>query len=386
MQKLKEADIPKIETPAADEEQEEEEEEEKEPENSSSSEEEEEATEEKDGSEVVTEDDEASTEEEEVTTEEKDEPEVFGEDGAATEEEVTTEEKEKEEIVAVTEEEIISDPEDEPEVAVDDGGSVVTPVVSGETDSVEEYAVQDEAKTDEPEDFSIKLLEIFECASLETVQKIVAPSIDMLPSAVQDMLPDMGDVKKSVDVEYYDDAFATKFLDDILNVGYALVYHQPTDEEENFMGRSVTMIMKRGVCSAEELAPPMLEFKTMGGGKDNQVETRSIALSDLHSISMSPNAEEMKEDVDCDDEEKEELQCHFTMTTNDGGIYIFEALSSNESRRLVHGMKNICARMSKQMISGDDRLLAEFYEKEKESEEIKLSPEEAMMRLSLTFL
>ena len=152
------------------------------------------------------------------------------------------------------------------------------------------------------------------------------------------------------------------------------------------MGRSVTMIMKRGVCSAEELAPPMLEFKTMGGGKDNQVETRSIALSDLHSISMSPNAEEMKEDVDCDDEEKEELQCHFTMTTNDGGIYIFEALSSNESRRLVHGMKNICARMSKQMISGDDRILAEFYEKEKESEEIKLSPQEAMMRLSLTFL
>ena len=132
------------------------------------------------------------------------------------------------------------------------------------------------------------------------------------------------------------------------------------------------------MTTPEEGAPPRVRLVD-DDDDDEEEEEEEASVSDVSENEDSSEEED-------DDEEKEELQCHFTMTTNDGGIYIFEALSSNESRRLVHGMKNICARMSKQMISGDDRLLAEFYEKVKESEEIKLSPEEAMMRLSLTFL
>ena len=175
-----------------------------------------------------------------------------------------------------------------------------------------------------------------------------------------------------------------------MNVGFALVYHQPTDDGEDWIGRSVTLVLRPGICNVQQVVPPMLEFTTMGGGKGNEVETRVVKLLDIHSIATSPNAEEMRDDMEDGEEEAggeadDDLQCFFTITTKDGEVHVMEAITPDESQRLVTGIKNLSARLSKQLIAGDARLLTDFYDNQGEPEEIQFSPEEAMIRLSHSF-
>jgi hypothetical protein len=175
-------------------------------------------------------------------------------------------------------------------------------------------------------------------------------------------------------------------------VGYALVYHQPISDGEDWVGRSVTLVLRPGICNDQEIVQPKLEFATMGGGKRNEVETRSVGLLDIHSIATSPNAEEMRDDMEDNDNNEEadddddELQCFFTMTTTDGEVHVLEVITPDESRRLVVGIKNLSARLSSQLIAGDPRALADFYDNQREPLEIRFSPDEAMVRLSHSFL
>lgn len=181
----------------------------------------------------------------------------------------------------------------------------------------------------------------------------------------------------------------------MLNVGFALVHHQAVDDDD-WIGRTVTMVLKPGVCNAVHVMAPRLEWSTMGGGTQTSIETRFVSLLNIHSVTTSQDvADEMKEDAefDLDDDDQvhgnkadDDMDCYFTITTNDSGdVYVFEALSTDECQRLVVGIKNLSARLSNLLISGDERVLREFYDSYGEAEDIKFSSDEAMVRLSHSF-
>ena len=87
-----------------------------------------------------------------------------------------------------------------------------------------------------------------------------------------------------------------------------------------------------------------------------------------------------------DEEENEDLQCLFSLTTKQGQIYVMEAITADESQRLVAGVKNLSSSLSRQLIAGDVNVLADFFDNAQEPDEIRLSEEEAMLRVSHALL
>ena len=167
-------------------------------------------------------------------------------------------------------------------------------------------------------------------------------------------------------------------------------------EEGDWVGRSVTLILRPGICNRLQVQAPYLEWVTMGGGLNNVVESTALSLLDIHSVSTS-NAEDMKfrgdgedqKDEDAstgDQEENEDLQCLFSLTTKQGQIYVMEAITADESQRLVAGVKNLSSSLSRQLIAGDVNVLADFFDNAQEPDEIRLSEEEAMLRVSHALL
>ena len=163
------------------------------------------------------------------------------------------------------------------------------------------------------------------------------------------------------------------------------------------MGRSVTLILRPGICNRIQVQAPYLEWVTMGGGLNNVVEATALSLLDIHSVSTSSaedveirvEGEDKKDDDDmsqCDQEEKEDLQCLFSLTTKQGQIYVMEAITADESQRLVAGVKNLASGLSRQLIAGDANVLADFFDNAQEPDEIRLSEEEAMLRVSHALL
>jgi hypothetical protein len=66
-------------------------------------------------------------------------------------------------------------------------------------------------------------------------------------------------------------------------------------------------------------------------------------------------------------------------------VHVFETTATEESDRLVNGIKNLVARLSAQLISGDVKAFGDFYNNSTEPGEMKFTPEEAMVRLSHSF-
>jgi hypothetical protein len=177
----------------------------------------------------------------------------------------------------------------------------------------------------------------------------------------------------------------------LLNVGFALVSHQPpTEEQQDWVGRSVTMLLRPGICNTTTNVPPKLEWSTLGGGMAARVETKSVALLKIHSVTNSPNNKnkEGRDDDNNNEAEEQERNCFFTLTTTEGEVHVFETIATEESDRLVSGIKNLVARLSTQLISGDTNAFADFYNNNSnsgESDAIQFTPEEAMLRLSHSF-
>jgi hypothetical protein len=142
------------------------------------------------------------------------------------------------------------------------------------------------------------------------------------------------------------------------------------------------VILRPGTCNAFEVVPPKLEWSTMGGGTQNSTVTKSVSLLKIHSLAVS-NSEETREDDDDDDDE--DLLCFFTLTTSEGDVHIFEAITADESHRIVIGIKNVAARFSNQLIAGDTRAFTDFYDNYGGAKDVRFTPEEAMGRLSHSF-
>lgn len=178
--------------------------------------------------------------------------------------------------------------------------------------------------------------------------------------------------------------FYINTIQELHKMGFALVYHQPAFEHQgDWQGRSVTLLYKPGVCNAVEISQPTIEWSTLGGGKQPNILTRSIELMDIHSIIVS-TSDDVKGKMDSND--GEDIQCFFTVTTKSGDVHVFEALSKEESHRLVIGIKNLTGRFSKLMVAGDERVLTEYFDIKSNPAELQLVTEQAMIVLSHTFL
>ncbi|KAL3915399.1 MAG: hypothetical protein SGILL_005676, partial [Bacillariaceae sp.] len=183
----------------------------------------------------------------------------------------------------------------------------------------------------------------------------------------------------------YNDLFAVQFLNELLNEGFTLLHHVAVDEDEDWIGRTVNLNFKPGVCTAKKIVGPAVQWTTMGGGKEvNGVETESVALFEIDAITVSNISSEM--DPISNQEYEDELDCFFSITSKHGDVYMFEALSSEEAHKIVSGIRNISFRMSSQVIGGDSKAVADFFDNSQEPEETHLRKNAAMLKISNAYL
>ena len=193
------------------------------------------------------------------------------------------------------------------------------------------------------------------------------------------------------------------------NVGYTLIYHIAVDED-SWVGRTVSLVFRPGMCNSEKIVQPVIEWNTMAGGKSNTSDTKSVRLLNIDSIAPS-NAHEGEEGYSLPIPAKpptnpkndvsigmcnlqfppvspgEEFDCFFTITSQDGEIHLFEALNSEDSMRIVAGIRYSAQRLSRSLIEGDANvLLSDYYDNSNAPEESKLPENEVMNKLSNAFL
>ena len=174
---------------------------------------------------------------------------------------------------------------------------------------------------------------------------------------------------------------------EILNVGFAVIHHVST-ENGDWSGRSATLILRPGTCNTDQHLPPRIEWSSMGGGTQSHITTDSVSLLKIHSLQSNVGDDDDDDDPmnDTEDSDREELQCLFTLTKSDGSVVVFEAITPDETARLVTGIKNISSRFSEHIISGDERAFTEFYSQHDEADFQKLNPAEAMGLMSHDFI
>jgi len=208
----------------------------------------------------------------------------------------------------------------------------------------------------------------------------------------------------------FDEKFASEFLHGMLNVGYTLIYHKSMDEE-NWIGRTVNLVFRPGICSKRTIIQPVIEWKTMIGGKSKCVENRTLTLLNIDAISTSNSRGNEKRPASPENntgsggdtatldwcnstlalgemgDSDDEFNCFFTITSQDGDIHLFEALNSEDAQRIVAGIRCNAYRLSNSLIEGNtNALMTDFYDNSNEPPETQLSAPEVMNRLSHVFL
>jgi hypothetical protein len=189
---------------------------------------------------------------------------------------------------------------------------------------------------------------------------------------------------------YFNEAFAKQFLQKLLTKGVDVLYLQPPGTRGNksldWKGRTVTLMIEPGVAGSESAIQPKLEWSTLAGGRTFEIETASLAL--LRILSITSSAEEMMEDGDDDSS-----LCFFNVTSDTGDVHIFEASSPAERDEIVNGIKNVIARLTFSLISGDTTAPSELYNENPNSKTASVgeipglgNPKEAMNRIAHTLL
>lgn len=180
-------------------------------------------------------------------------------------------------------------------------------------------------------------------------------------------------------------AIAFSDIQGLLNEGFTLLYHTAVDDDDDWIGRTVNFNFKPGVCTSKKIVGPAIQWTFFGGGKGvNGTETVSIDLFDIDAITVS----NIRNDLDPinSEEYEDELDCFFSITSKQGDVYMFEALSPEESHRIVSGIKNISFRMSSQVIAGDSKAVADFFDNSQEPEDTHLRKNAAMLKISNAYL
>jgi hypothetical protein len=121
----------------------------------------------------------------------------------------------------------------------------------------------------------------------------------------------------------------------------------------------MTMFIRPGDCEGPKLVQPRLEWTTQDGGwsrltSQREAITISVGILEIHAImdTMGESEDAMDDDEDL---------YFFSITRDNGEVYLFECTSETERDRVVSGIKNILARMSFSIIAGDDIVTKELY-------------------------
>jgi hypothetical protein len=189
---------------------------------------------------------------------------------------------------------------------------------------------------------------------------------------------------------YFNEAFAKEFLQKLLAKGINVLYLQPPlapgNDSPDWKGRTVTLMIEPGVAGSESAIQPKLEWTTLAGGRNFEVDTSSLAL--LRILSITGSAQEMMEEGDDDKD-----LCFFTVTSDTGDVHIFEASSPGERDQIVNGLKNVIARLTFHLIAGDTTASSELYAANADSKSASVedqpglvNPKQAMNRIAHTLL
>jgi hypothetical protein len=167
-------------------------------------------------------------------------------------------------------------------------------------------------------------------------------------------------------------------------MGFTLVHHTSVDNDDDWIGRTVNLSFKPGICTAQKIYGPRIEWMTVGGGKVTTAETLSIRLFDIDAVVRSNIRKEL--DALSSQQYDDELDCFFTITSKHGDVYLFQALTSEESYRIVSGIKNLVFRLSSLIIAGDSKAVADFFDNSREPPQAQLRNNAAMMKISCAYL
>lgn len=190
---------------------------------------------------------------------------------------------------------------------------------------------------------------------------------------------------------FYDEKFTIDFLRQMMKTGLTVLHFQPPGSSFNntseWNGRSVNMVIEPGTVGSNDAIQPKLEWTNIPGGQTFHVMTTSIPLLGIHTIRSK--MEEMTNNYGMDEDGND--LTFFTITTTSGDVHIFEANSTMDRDRIVHGIKNVIARLSYHLVAGDTKASSELYTEESKDisrgELPKLAkPNQSMNRLSHSLL
>lgn len=170
---------------------------------------------------------------------------------------------------------------------------------------------------------------------------------------------------------FYDEAFTLRFIRRMTTKGAALLYlqapHTTGNKSDDWKGRTVAMLIEKGSTGeahasnvTEEPIQPRLAWTTVAGGQTFEVSTTSIGLLSILNVTTDSNQDSGSEEDKREGSEDSDL-CFFTITTNEGDVYVFEANSPQERDSLVNGIKNVLARLAYHLIVGNEVGTAELY-------------------------
>lgn len=114
------------------------------------------------------------------------------------------------------------------------------------------------------------------------------------------------------------------------------------------------------------------------------VETESIGLFQIDAVVVSNIRNEL--DPGSSQQYDDELDCFFSITSQNGEVFLFEALSAEESQRIVTGIKSVIFWLSSHIIEGDSKAVADYFDNSLEPPESQLRRNAAMMRISHAYL
>mmetsp|Transcript_7725 Transcript_7725/g.8840 ORF Transcript_7725/g.8840 Transcript_7725/m.8840 type:complete len:683 (+) Transcript_7725:379-2427(+) len=146
--------------------------------------------------------------------------------------------------------------------------------------------------------------------------------------------------------ELYDSAFTLEFLRDASTVGIWLTFFDtPTEETDNdasFDSILVNMTVKPGVSRGSRMLEPKLYWAGMDDDSSNSTKNKEycISLLGIDSICTSLDAE------------NDETQ-YFTITSDEGVVFVFEAPTVSEKYNIVNGIKNVVAWLSYHLVMGN---------------------------------
>jgi hypothetical protein len=170
---------------------------------------------------------------------------------------------------------------------------------------------------------------------------------------------------ESTERPFYDEAFTLAFLYQMMADGVTVLHLQPPNSannssESDWNGRSVNMLIEPGSIANGMMTMPKLEWTTIPGGTIFEVQTTSMELLSVQSIT--------RESPDSNNDDDQDVS-FFTIMSDTGNVHIFEAATQADRDRIVNGLENVIARLSFHLIAGDptgiDELCQSLLEEEK---------------------